>query len=759
MSKFLFIIFLPICSILPCKAQLKTDKALPELLLDLEKSKPDTGRISLFLEVAMSYVLRAGSLQSDMDSARLFVSNALQLNNSIHSIEWEGKCFFVYSNIFREENNNEKGKQYAQKAIEDLSRSGKKIDLANSYVELARYYDPYNENEVKEKIKLNEQASQLFGEAGNKEEEANTIKHLGDLQLVNGDFKKALTELQEALNIFKEIHYPELQGVYDLMSTVSIQLGNYAEALKYGLLAMKTAESLKDSSAQLSTIYNHLGQTMYYLNNPGQSAQYYQKALSIVFKNKDTGSVFVIVHNLANAYVRADKPSEAIDILKSTEKNYVLPDLLSQVFIYSSFVYSYTAMKQYEFANHYVKKLLDISTKHDVTDGLQGDIYPSIIKYYLAIKQYKEVVKYCAFNEAFCKKYGVVKNLIANYRTWYRADSALGNFDAALSHYQMLTAINDSSFNEAKIKQISELQIQYETEKKDKDIQLLSKQGLLQKNQLRQAAILRNATLAGVAFLIIIVALLYMGYRMKQKTNSKLELQQKEINQKNISLQHLVNEKDWLVKEIHHRVKNNFHMVMGLLGTQSGYLKNEEAKSAIAESQQRIHAMSLIHQKLYQSDNLSDINMHDYIHELVDYLRDSFNITNNIRVNLQIDRISLDLSHCIPLGLMLNEAITNSFKYAFPNKQEGIIDISFKRTSGNHLLLTINDNGIGLPSGFNFNKPDSMGMNLIQGLSKDIDAEFTINSQNGTQISITFVYNPDVTMSITPIKTEPTNSI
>ena len=94
-----------------------------------------------------------------------------------------------------------------------------------------------------------------------------------------------------------------------------------------------------------------------------------------------------------------------------------------------------------------------------------------------------------------------------------------------------------------------------------------------------------------------------------------------------------------------------------------------------------------------------------------------------------------------------------------PNDREGIIDISLKHTSENYLLLTINDNGIGLPSGFNFNKPDSMGMNLIQGLSEDIDAKFTINSQNGTQISITFVYNPDVTMSIIPNKIEPTNSI
>jgi two-component system, sensor histidine kinase PdtaS len=207
-----------------------------------------------------------------------------------------------------------------------------------------------------------------------------------------------------------------------------------------------------------------------------------------------------------------------------------------------------------------------------------------------------------------------------------------------------------------------------------------------------------------------------------------------------------VKEKDWLVKEIHHRVKNNFHTVMGLLGTQSGYLKNEEAIFAVENSKHRINAMSLIHQKLYQSENLSAIGMPDYIHELVSYLRDSFGTGLGIRFEIQIEPIELDLSHAMPIGLILNEAITNSIKYAFINNKNGLITISLSRGSDKQLTVTVADNGIGLHSNFDIGKTSSMGMNLMKGLSEDIEGVFSIENSNGTLISLTFRYDPEIHM-------------
>ncbi len=185
---------------------------------------------------------------------------------------------------------------------------------------------------------------------------------------------------------------------------------------------------------------------------------------------------------------------------------------------------------------------------------------------------------------------------------------------------------------------------------------------------------------------------------MKQRVNRQLRsqqqalhIQQQQIRQKNEHLSELLTEKEWLLKEIHHRVKNNFHIVASLLEVQSSYLKNKEALSAIKESQHRIHSMSIIHQKLYQSETLSTIHMPEYIYELVEYLRESYAIRENIGFSLQIENIELNHASAITLGLILNEAITNAIKYAFAKTKDGKISISLTHISESQVLLSIAD--------------------------------------------------------------------
>lgn len=150
--------------------------------------------------------------------------------------------------------------------------------------------------------------------------------------------------------------------------------------------------------------------------------------------------------------------------------------------------------------------------------------------------------------------------------------------------------------------------------------------------------------------------------------------------------------------------------------------------------------MSIIHQKLYQSETLSTIRMPEYIYELVEYLRESYAIRENIRFELHIENIELNHASAITLGLILNEAITNSIKYAFPETDDGKISISLSHISESQLLLRIADNGRGLPAGFNSKLGASMGMELLQGLTDDLGGNFSIETRDGTQIRIIFTY-------------------
>ncbi len=269
-------------------------------------------------------------------------------------------------------------------------------------------------------------------------------------------------------------------------------------------------------------------------------------------------------------------------------------------------------------------------------------------------------------------------------------------------------------------------------------IQLSSIQPLIEAEKLvalekDKSNIIRYAIIISI-FMLLLMILVFVIFRQ----NAKMKVQQKMINQKNSSLHHLVEEKEWLLKEIHHRVKNNLHTINSLLESQSLYLDGA-ALTAIKISQHRVYAMSLIHQKLYQPENnLTGINMPAYLHELVSYLAESFDTGKRIQFKLDLEPLDLDISFAVPLGLILNEAITNAVKYAFPYNKPGVIIISIKSTSAYHYKFTVADDGIGLPKDFDPAKVNALGMKLMKGLSVDIAANFTVESVKGTSISIDF---------------------
>jgi two-component sensor histidine kinase len=711
-----------------------TAKDTAPILARYRKSQPDTSRIMLALQLSDQYFYRSGRNQQELDSALLYTATAQKLAGSLNFEKGLAMVYFQQAAIFPLKNQREKAQHATEAAIKLFSKHKNYRMQGEAYYRLAGFFDL--DTQMKERIKYTNLSLDAFRAAKLAVKQGAVLQTLGELYHYNSENGPALSSLKQSLQAYKSVNYKQLMGVYDLLGSVYTSLGAPEEGIRYGILALRNAEANGDTSLQLSTIYTRLGMTYYRLREHSKAIENFEHALGIAEKYGDAETMHIIASNLGSPYLKLKKFKEAADLLTKIEHKYPMNELKKKFWLDRAYIYLYREQGQFDKATKYIHDLLTIAK------GLPPDrvdvVYSLLIEFYFVKKDYDQAAKYVALRNQL-----KLNNTQATYRSYLwqsKLDSVNHRYYSALAEFQKYSVLRDSTFNESKSKQINQLEIIYETEKREENIAQLKKESALQQNMLQQASLIQKITYISIGLLLVIISLLIYGYRLVQKNNKGMAARQEEINSKNISLGRLLTEKEWLIKEIHHRVKNNLHMIVGLLQSQSEYLKGDEAKMTLADSEHRIQSMSMIHQKLYQTDNLTSIEVSPYIHELVQYLKDSFQNNSTVIFNLDIDRIEMNISHAIPLGLILNEAIINALKYAFPNDRSGKIDISFKERKSNHFALTVADNGIGLSPDFNIQNINSFGLTLIQGLSEDLNGEFKIDSKGGTTIWISFEY-------------------
>lgn len=199
-----------------------------------------------------------------------------------------------------------------------------------------------------------------------------------------------------------------------------------------------------------------------------------------------------------------------------------------------------------------------------------------------------------------------------------------------------------------------------------------------------------------------------------------------------------LNEKEMLLKEIHHRVKNNLMVISSLLNLQSRHIKDKAALDVFRESQNRADSMALIHERLYGSTDLKRIDFGDYISTLSTQLFHTY-VTDprRIKLKLNVENLMVDINTTVPLGLILNELVTNSIKYAFPEGKSGEIKIEFNKKDDEFILI-VSDNGVGFPKNIDFRETDSLGLQLVNNLTSQINGKVELNVKNGTEFTIKF---------------------
>ncbi|WP_185716129.1 histidine kinase dimerization/phosphoacceptor domain -containing protein [Larkinella knui] len=250
--------------------------------------------------------------------------------------------------------------------------------------------------------------------------------------------------------------------------------------------------------------------------------------------------------------------------------------------------------------------------------------------------------------------------------------------------------------------------------------------------------------IVGMAMLFLLTVYFYIRFRINQLAADKKKLEQT-VNERTAQLKQslseqsaLLLEKDVLMKEIHHRVKNNLQVISGLLELQSKGLADETAREALREGQNRVRSIALIHQNLYQFENLSTIDLKRFINDLCRQIQSVYQKQKPVTIDITVPDLHLDIDSAVPLGLILNELLSNSFKYAFAGVAAGEIKLAIQSTSGGKYQLRYADNGPGLPSDFDPAKAKTLGLQLVNDLSRQIGGKVQYATQNGAVYTIQF---------------------
>ena len=724
------------------------------LKMQLKSAGEDSAKVVLLQRLATYYADLPGEAATDLEQAKILNGQALVLSEKLSYLKGQGISYTILSQILREKGDYAAGKPMAEKAVQVLEKTKLFTATANAYIELSNYYSIDQVGELKEKEKLYSQAVSLIQKTSDRLRYADALKFLGDLHNCQSKYVQSLAELKKALSIYQRIGYTRLQDIYDLLGYVSMQMNHMHEALAYGLLAIQVGERNRDSTMTMCAGYNRLAVTYTELDNHLKSSEYFLKALGIARRLKALDAELPITTNLANEYRRLGRFGVAVTLLQQGLKRCPPDRQEARIILYYCLVNSYIRLQNYDQASRYCTLMLNLAGKTSTSYFTGANVKNSAIELFIKTGKFQKAEKLIRERRSDSKNTTNFTELSQLEKFAAMADSAQGKYLSSLQHFHQYKILEDSLAKRNQAKQVAFLQVQFDSDNKDrnialkvKNIQLLTKQGLLQKAQLQKASVIRNAVIAGILLLAILLGVIFNRFQIKKRSNKQLLYQQVIINRKNRSLETLVDDKDrllkdkeWLLKEIHHRVKNNLQIVISLLNTQSANLENGVALAAIQESQHRMRSISLIHEKLYQSEHVATIDMFEYISDLIEYLEESFDINARIEIDLLVEPLSLDVAQAVPLGLILNEAITNCIKYAFKNCQKGKITISLDETAEHYCTLTISDNGCGLPAGYDQARSTSLGMSLMHGLSRQLGGTIQLNSKNGLQVTVGF-YN------------------
>jgi len=553
--------------------------------------------------------------------------------------------------------------------------------------------------------------------------EAIMLRSRGFIKSFSGDVDGAVQDIEEAKKIIiqRGLSAEELvncfinQGAaYDRAVQVDLALEQYIEGEK-----IAREEGL---TAKRTMLLNNLGIAYRRLERYEEAVDIYQEAIKLRSELRDTAGVATLTMNMSSAQGRLNDTIASLENGREAIELYRALGAVSEM-TYAQNNYGYL-LSEYGFYDKAVDVLEEVQ-KADLTGwGLDKQLiarhtYAHALRGAGNYKRSEEIFR--SFEDDLEKTdFQEIKR--ESYADRALNNQSLGNYKRAFEMLQKHVVLLEDYNKESTIKARQEMESKYLAIEKDLQIEK-------QNAEIDRASRERRFYMLGLFALVALAGLLYRLSQVRKRANQVLD-------EKNSIISNALSEKELLLREIHHRVKNNLQFISSLLRLQSDHVDDPTALDALQQGHDRVRSMALIHQNLYKEDNLTGVNTKDYFTKLITGLFKSNNIHDDrIKLDLNVSELNLDVDTIVPIGLITNELVTNSLKYAFPEERQGTVHVSLKESDGK-LDLSVYDDGVGMSNDFENALGESFGYKLINALVGQLDGDLAFHDSSGTSVDI-----------------------
>ncbi len=558
---------------------------------------------------------------------------------------------------------------------------------------------------------------------------AKSWRRLGSYHLVRGELNKSLSYYQLNYDYYFDIKDTLGLGRASLsISQVTGRLGDKVRTLDF----LQKGTSFAQGASDWKTYARILSSLGNYYRNEGEydeAQNYYELALKSRLEREDKLGIissYQVLGNLFGIQGRHQKAKsyyiKSLSLVSEQNLSSRKAGLLTNLGV------TYYKLSFLDSAEYFYQKALKLRKE-------SGNIYSQtlLLNNLTALaferKNYRQSIDYAEEGLVLAKEVGSPELLSSLYYNLSDGYKALGDYKRSFEYYKLSDSIDYEITNTEKNAQLAELQVKFDTEKKDKEI---AQQNL----DLTRADTQKKQLFAGIGLLILVAGFISWSLVRKRRSNTRLQAQKSLIEKRE-------QEKALLLRELHHRVKNNFQVVSSLLNLQYYEAESTGAAEAIKAGQTRVEAMSMIHRELYQGENDTALEMKDYVVHLIENAIYMYDFEPDaVDLQLEIDDSPLDVKYAIPLGIIINELITNAFKHAFQSVTKPALSVYLNMDAeAQKLTLKVGDNGPGIREN-NEARASSFGLELIGDLMKQLKGKLTSNNEKGAEFTIVFPYVP-----------------